>query len=72
MKNKYKIIDDFQAGNTGYRVLVLDRDFSSFEEAPEQIAVIEGNEYEFSLNSVRSWVIIKSREKFVGKNIIFK
>ncbi len=28
--DKYKIIDDFQAGPTDIRVLVLDRDFDSF------------------------------------------
>lgn len=30
MSNKYTIIDDFQAGPTDIRVLVLDRDFDSF------------------------------------------
>ena len=72
MSNKYRIIDDFQAGSTEYRVLVLDRDFESFEDAPKQIAAIGGKEYKFSLNSVRSWVIIKAKDSFSGEDIVFK
>lgn len=30
MKKEYKIIDDFQAGPTDIRVLVLDRDYDSY------------------------------------------
>ena len=72
MSNKYRIIDDFQAGNSEYRILVLDRNFESFEDASKQIAAIGGKEYKFSLNSVRSWVIIKARGSFSREDIVFK
>lgn len=69
MNNVYKIIDDFQAGNTGIRVLVLDRDYEYMPPAKEGIAIIDGKEYEFNLNSIRTWVTIKSNENFTGKMI---
>lgn len=70
MSDRYKIIDDFQAGSTDIRVLVLDRAFDSFS-AEKWIASIDGREYEFQLNSIRSWVTIKSTDSFTGKEIEF-
>lgn len=71
MNNTYKIIDDFQAGPTDIRVLVLDRDFDSFISAKEWKAVIDGVEYPFQLNSIPCWVTIKSHDSFKGKTIEF-
>ncbi len=71
MKDQYKIIDDFQAGSTNTRVLVLERDFDSFVTAKRWIAVIDNKEYKFQLNSIRCWVTIESRESFTGKTIEF-
>ena len=34
MSNKYMIVDDFQAGPTDIRVLVLDRDYEFSARAP--------------------------------------
>ena len=45
MNNMYKIIDDFQAGPTDIRVLVLDRDFDSFTSAKVWKAVIVSAEF---------------------------
>lgn len=71
MSNKYKIVDDFQAGPTAIRVLVLDRDFDSFCTAKKWRAVIDGKEYKFQLNSIRCWVTIESHDSFAGKMIEF-
>ena len=62
MNNMYKIIDDFQAGPTDIRVLVLDRDFDSFTSAKVWKAVIDGVEYPFQLNSIPCWATIKSHD----------
>ena len=75
MKNvnndKYKIIDDFQAGPTDIRVLVLDRDFDSFYHKKKWRALIDGVEYKFDLNSIPRWVLIKSHDSFIGKEVEF-
>ena len=71
MGDRYKIIDDFQAGPTDIRVLVLDRAFDSFISAKKWRASIDGQEYEFQLNSIRCWVTIKSTDSFTGKEIEF-
>jgi hypothetical protein len=71
MNNKYKIIDDFQAGHTDIRILVLDRDFDSFCSAPQWRAVIDDEEYEFNLNSIGCWITIKSHDSFTGKEVEF-
>ena len=71
MNDRYKIIDDFQAGSTGIRVLVLDRAFDSFTSAPKWRAIIDQKEYEFQLNSIPCWVTIKSKDNFTGKTIEF-
>ena len=52
MKKEYKIIDDFQAGPTDIRVLVLDRDYEFLPVAERGIAIIDGVEYPFQLNSI--------------------
>lgn len=71
MNDTYKIIDDFQAGASEIRVLVLDRDFDSFTTAKKWRAVINKKEYDFNLNSIASWITIKSKEKFTGKAVTF-
>ncbi len=71
MNNMYKIIDDFQAGPTDIRVLVLDRDFDSFTSAKVWKAVIDGVEYPFQLNSIPCWATIKSHDSFKGKTVEF-
>lgn len=71
MNNTYKIIDDFQAGPTDIRVLVLDRDFDSFASAKKWKAVIDGMEYPFQLNSIPCWATIKSHDSFTGKTVEF-
>lgn len=71
MSNKYRIVDDFQAGDTEIRVLVLDRDYEFSPPATRSIAIIEGVEYPFCLNSVRRWATIKSRDSFAGKQVEF-
>ena len=71
MSNKYKIVDDFQAGSTGIRVLVLDREYEYIPPASEGVAIIDGRRYEFNLNSIRNWVTIESDERFTGKTVEF-
>lgn len=71
MSNKYKIVDDFQAGSTGIRVLVLDREYEFTPPASEGIAVIGDRRYKFDLNSIRNWITIESNEKFAGKTVEF-
>lgn len=71
MSNKYKIIEDFQAGDTEARVLVLDRDYEFLPPAKKGLAIIDGREYPFSLNSIKCWAIIKSRDSFRGKTVEF-
>lgn len=67
MSNKYTIIDDFQAGPTDIRVLVLDRDYEFSESLTRSLAIIDGKGYEFMLNSIRCWATIKSHDSFTGK-----
>lgn len=66
MDNEYKIIDDFQVGE--YRVLQLDRSFNSFYA---KSVIIDGQTYEYTINSVKSWVVIKSSDVFNGKIAVF-
>lgn len=69
--NKYKIVDDFQAGSTDVRVLVLDRDYDFRPYNDRGVVIIEGKEYAFNLNSIPSWVLIKSHDSFTGKQVEF-
>ena len=71
MKNVYRIVDDFQAGSTDIHVLVLDRDYELAAPIEKSIAVIDGKEYPFSLNSIPRWATIKSRDSFTGKTVEF-
>lgn len=71
MRTTYKIIDDFQAGPTDIRVLVLDRDFEFSPPTGKDVAIIDGKEYEYHLNSIRRWVTIKSHDSFKGKTVEF-
>ena len=71
MNDQYRIVEDFQAGTSGVRVLVLDRDFDSFGTAKKWRAVIDGKEYKFELNSIGRWVTIESEDSFTGKTIAF-
>ena len=69
--NTYTITTDFQVTGTDVRVLVLDRDFESFEPGMREKIKIDGNEYDYALNSVPKFVTIKSRETFKGKTAEF-
>ncbi len=69
MSNRYKIVDDFQAGDTDVRVLELNRDFDFSPTVKRGVAIIDGEEYPFNSNSVRRWITIKSRDSFKGKTI---
>ncbi len=71
MSNKYIIVDDFQAGSTDIRVLVLDRDYEFSEPLKRSLAVIDGKEYDFHFNSILCWVTIKSHDSFIGKEVKF-
>ena len=71
MKNIYEIVDDFQAGSTDIRVLVLDREYAFDAPLKKNVAVIDGKEYEFHFNSIRRWVTIQSKENFTGKTVEF-
>ncbi len=68
---RYKIVDDFQAGETSVRVLVLDRDYDLTIPLKKNVAVIEGKEYKFHLNSIPRWATIESNDSFIGKEIEF-
>ncbi len=61
----YKIVDDFQVN--GSRVLVLDRNY----DPRINKLIIDGEEYKYLTNSVRSWIIIKSTKSFKGKTAVF-
>lgn len=71
MSHIYEVVDDFQAGNTDIRVLVLNRDFDSFDSSIGEYVVIDGVRYPYSLNSVSRWISINSRDNFTGKTIEF-
>lgn len=72
MKREYRIVDDFQVPQTEGRVLVLDREYEFVPGLLKNVAVIDGKEYSYNLNSIRRWVIIKSRESFKGKTVTFE
>ena len=61
----YKIVDDFQVN--GSRVLVLDRNY----DPRINKLIIDGEEYKYLTNSVRSWIIIKITKSFKGKTAVF-
>lgn len=61
----YEIVDDFQVN--GSRVLVLDRNY----DPRINKLIIDGEEYKYLTNSVRSWIIIKSTKSFKGKTAVF-
>ena len=72
MEREYRIVDDFQVPQTEGRVLVLDREYEFVPGLLKNVAVIDGKEYPYNLNSIRRWVIIKSRESFKGKTVTFE
>ena len=65
-KSEYLIVDDFQIKN--FRVLVLDRDY---EVGYFKKAVVDGKLFDYTLNSIRSWVVVQSDRCFKGKKIKF-
>jgi len=65
---EYLIIDDFQAGESDRRVIVLDRPYS-FDGNNK--LTIDGKEYKPALCSIKDWVIIQSRDSFTGKTAVF-
>ena len=72
MEREYRIVDDFQVPQTEGRVLVLDREYEFVPGLLKNVAVIDGKEYSYNLNSIRRWVIIRSRESFKGKTVTFE
>ena len=72
MEREYRIVDDFQVPQTEGKVLVLDREYEFVPGLLKNVAVIDGKEYPYNLNSIRRWVIIKSRESFKGKTVTFE
>ncbi len=52
-KKIYKILHDFQVKQSHILQLDSDFDFGSFN-----FAVVEGMVYKFTLNSIRSWVVL--------------
>lgn len=66
--SSYLIIDDFQAGQSDRRVLVLDR---PYDLAGNTTLHVDGEEYTPALCSIPDWIIIKSRESFTGKTAVF-
>lgn len=67
----YEIMGDFQVPNTDIRVLELDRDFG-FWNPGVSVAEIDGAQYQYVLNSIRRWVLIRSTGSFQGKIATFK
>ena len=69
-KTKYKILHDFQVKQV--HVLQLDSDY---DFGPFNLAVIEGKTYKFTLNSIRSWVVLSDAEytedSLKGKTVEF-
>ena len=70
-RNTYQIIDDLQVGETERRVLILDRDFDSFESNAGNVVRIGEKEYKYDINSVHNIVVIKSRDSFTGITAVF-
>ena len=68
MSTEYRIVDDFQAGESDLRVLVLDR---PYEFSGADRLTIDGKEYRPALCSIRDWVIVQSRDSFRGKIAVF-
>lgn len=66
--SSYLIVDDFQAGKSDRRVLVLDRPFS-FTDGER--LTIDDKEYAAALCSIPDWVIIQSSDSFTGKTAVF-
>ena len=66
-KSEYAIIDDFQVKNM--RVLVLDSNYEFDGRFAK--AIVEGEMYSYTLNSVKNWILIKSTDNFKGKKIKF-
>lgn len=64
---EYKIVDCFNVIND-IMVLVLDKEW---EPCKCRFALIDGQKYEFNLNSVQKWVTIHSHDDFRGKTVKF-
>ena len=69
-KSRYKIEHDFQVKQV--HVLQLDSDY---DFGPFNLAVIEGKSYKFTLNSIRSWVVLFNadykNDSLKGKTVEF-
>lgn len=65
--DKYEVVDDFQVGSK--RVLVLDKDyeFGNFKQVK-----IEGIAFNYTLCSVKNWVIVEANKSFRGATIKFE
>ena len=66
MKDEYTVIEDFQVGKM--RILVLDADyeFGGFNRV-----LIDGQEYSFSPNSIKNWIVIETSQALKNKRVRF-
>ena len=64
--NEYKVIDEFKIKNCV--VVVLDREYDAWGS---NTLVMDDKEYDYVLNSVREWIVIKTKDSFLNKKIKF-
>ena len=66
MGNRYLVKDEFEVKDG--KVIVLDKpyEFGNYHKA-----VVDEREYEYFLNSIPTWIAIKSRDSFLGKTVSF-
>lgn len=64
--NEYKVIDEFKIKNCV--VVVLDREYDAWGS---NTLVMDDKEYDYELNSVREWIVIKTKDSFLNKKIKF-
>ena len=72
-KSRYKILHDFQVKNLHVLQLDGDYEFGSYDNVK---AIIDDNYYNYTLNSVKSWIVLEntkniSEDYFKGKTVEF-
>lgn len=69
MEVTYKITDCLRIPHTeDLTILVLDRDYE-FHGCRKSIAIIDGEEFEYTLNSISKWMVIHTKKDFKGKTV---
>lgn len=68
MKNKYKIIDEFEVKDS--KVLVLDKP-RSIDDFHTSIIDVDGKQYHYSLTHNEEWIIVNTKSSLIGKEIVF-